>query len=115
MIVGPLGGWRCPGWRVLGLALLAAGCGGVDAGPAVYPVSGLVLVDGKPAAKAFGLVPPTGRSDASAAFRLEEEPDVVRDAYGRNLFGFVGQLAAALPIFCGHLYAIDFHRPPHRG
>ena len=33
-------------------ALLLAGCGGGDAGPTIHPVSGKVLVDGRPAAKA---------------------------------------------------------------
>jgi hypothetical protein len=35
----------------LGLVLAVGGCGG-DNGPTIYPVSGKVVVDGKPAAKA---------------------------------------------------------------
>ncbi|WP_165226369.1 DUF4198 domain-containing protein [Aquisphaera insulae] len=40
-----------PAWLVLGL-FLVVGCRGEDTGPRVYPVSGRILVDGKPAAKA---------------------------------------------------------------
>ncbi len=42
---------RLPFPILLGFVLAFGGCGGDD-GPTVYPVSGKVLVDGKPAAKA---------------------------------------------------------------
>ncbi len=47
------------------LALAVGGCGGEVAGPVIYPVSGKVYVDGKPAPKArisFHAVGRTGRS-----------------------------------------------------
>lgn len=54
------GAWAC----LLGAAL-PAGCGG-GSGPAVVPVSGKVLVDGKPAAKARLAFKPLGDRDPSA-------------------------------------------------
>ena len=61
-----------------GLILLAGGCGG-DAGPRVHPVSGRIVVDGRPAAKAQvafhptagapGGVIPFAETDADGVFR----------------------------------------------
>jgi hypothetical protein len=63
---------------LLGLVLVAGGCGGDD-GPTTHPVSGKILVDGKPASKAQVTFHPTSgastrwiplaETDADGAFR----------------------------------------------
>ena len=53
---------------VIGLAVLSSGCGGETSPKPVFPVSGKVLVDGKPAAHATVILHPVGESG----------PDVVR-------------------------------------
>jgi hypothetical protein len=64
---------------VVGLALIVGGCGESYDGPAIQPVSGQVLVDGKPAAKALitfhalsgsqSQVRPFAETDADGSFR----------------------------------------------
>jgi hypothetical protein len=64
---------------LLGIILVGGGCGGGDEGPAIYPVSGKILVDGKPAAKALvtfhpasgspGKAIPFAETDAEGTFR----------------------------------------------
>ncbi len=59
---------------LLGFVLVVEGCGG-EAGPTIYPVSGKVLVDGKPAAKALVTFHPSSGPPTSMIPYAETDAD----------------------------------------